>query len=354
MSAKYRHYACRITDEMTYKGMNTIFMENELISIGILLDKGADIFQLIHKASDMDFLWKSPNGITTPSRYRETMASSTGSFLDHYHGGWQDIFPGGGPANYMGAELGLHGEVSQLGWEYTILEDTAERIKVLLTVNCIRTPFRIEKTIELRSSNPAIYIVEKIINLSTETLEFMWGQHPAIGAPFLRKGVKLIIPAAKGEIHSPKFMESSIFEPGQVFDWPIVRNGEKETDLSIVLGDDANCGDLVYIKDLKEGWYAILDEEKELGFGLAWPKEIFKYIWFWFVYGKSSGYPWWDRTYCLALEPWTSAPSSLAKAMEQNTTIRIKGGESLTVPLTAVVITNANKISNIGINGTVT
>lgn len=353
MKAKYRHYACRITDELTYKGMNTIFMENELVKIGILLDKGADIFQLIHKASDTDFLWKSPNGITTSSKYRETIASSNGSFLDYYHGGWQDIFPGGGPGIYKGAELGLHGEVSQLGWEYEIVEDSAECIKVLLAVDCIRMPFRIEKTIELRTNNPAIYIIEKIINLSSETLEFMWGQHPAIGAPFLKKGLKLIVPAQKAEIHTPKFMESGIFQPGQEFDWPIIRTNDKEIDLSLVMGEDANFGDLVYIKDLKEGWYVIMDEEKELGFGLVWPKEIFKYIWFWFVYGKSPGYPWWDRTYCLALEPWTSMPNSLAKAMEKNTTIQIRGGDSLTVPLTAVVITNANKISNIEINGTV-
>ncbi len=354
MKAQNRHYGCRITDELIYKGMNTVFMENEVIKVGILVDKGADIFQLIHKQSDTDFLWKSPNGITTPSKYRETIASGTGSFLDHYHGGWQDIFPGGGPATYKGAEIGLHGEVTQLGWEYTIITDTAESIKVAFSVNCIRTPFHIEKTIELKANDPAVYIIEKITNLSKEDLEFMWGQHPAIGAPFLKKGVKLMIPAEKGIVHSPQFMASGIFEPGQEFDWPIIKKGNEQIDLSVVSGEDAGYGDMIYIKDLKEGWYAIVDQEKQLGFGLAWPKEIFSCIWFWFVYGQSPGYPWWNRTYCLALEPWTSAPNDLEKAIEQNTTFKIKGGENITIPLTAVVIINANKVNNIEINGTVT
>jgi hypothetical protein len=354
MKAQYRHYGCRITDDLTYKGIKTLFMENELIRIGILLDKGADIFQLIDKQSDTDFLWKSPNGITTPSKYRETIASDSGSFLDHYHGGWQDIFPGGGPANYKGAEIGLHGEITQLGWEYTIIEDTEESIKIEFTVDCIRTPFRIEKTIEIKRNNPSIFIVETITNLSEESLEFMWGHHPAIGAPFLKEGVKLIVPAEKGEVHSPKFMESGIFNPGQQFDWPMINTGETLIDLSTVGAENAGYGDLIYLKDLKAGWYAILDQEKKLGFGLAWPKEIFSCIWFWFVYGQSPGYPWWNRIYCLSLEPWSSATNSLTKAIEQNTTLKIKGGESITIPLTAVVIKNADEINNIKINGTVT
>ncbi len=70
----------------------------------------------------------------------------------------------------------------------------------------------------------------------------------------------------------------------------------------------------MYIKELAEGWYACIDPDTQLGFGLAWPKEIYPYLWFWLVYGKSPGYPWWDRTYCIALEPWTSYPNRFDEA----------------------------------------
>src|SRR5512139_1370193 len=149
-AAHYRHHACRITDDLLYKGYRTIFLENELLRVGILLDKGADIFQFLHKPSDTDFLWRSMQGLIRRDRFTATRASSSGAFLDSYHGGWQEILPGGGPVDYAGAELGLHGEVTHLGWDYEILEDTPECVSVRLSVECIRAPLRLTRTMSLR------------------------------------------------------------------------------------------------------------------------------------------------------------------------------------------------------------
>ncbi len=351
MKAKYRHYGCRITDDSTYKGMNVLFMENEVIKIGILLDKGADLFQFIYKPKDVDFLWKSPNGLLNPHKYKDTIAAQSGTFLDNYHGGWQDIFPGGGPYLYQGAEIGLHGEVTQLGWEYSILEDEPEAIKVKLEVDCVRTPFHIEKTISIKGQDPSVYMEEKITNRSTQDLKVMWGQHPALGAPFLKKGNKLFLNAKKAMVHKPRFMESGIFEPGMEFDWPLIKMDEKVVDLSVIGDKYAGYGDMVYIKELMEGWYACIDPESQLGFGLAWPKEIFPYLWFWLVYGKSPGYPWWDRTYCVALEPWTSYPNNFEEAMKNHTVTTIRGNETITIPFTAVAISGVESVSGIDLSG---
>jgi hypothetical protein len=353
MKAKYRHFGCRITDDSTYKGMNVLFMENELIKIGILLDKGADLFQFIYKPKDIDFLWKSPLGIQNPHRFKESIASDSGSFLDNYHGGWQEIFPGGGPYVYQGAEIGLHGEVTQLGWDYTILEDEPENVKIKLTVDCVRTPFRIEKTIHLKSQNPSVYIEEKITNLSSQDLNIMWGQHPSFGAPFLEKGNRLFLDAKRAMVHKPQFMSSGIFKPGVEFDWPILKTGGKAVDLSVIGGSSDGYGDMIYIRELVKGWYACINPESQVGFGLAWPKEIYPYIWYWLVYGMSPGYPWWNRTYCVALEPWTSYPNSFDDAVENGTIRKILGNETITIPITAVAISGLETVSEIDISGSV-
>ena len=352
-TAHTRHYGCRIMDDLVFKGMRTLFLENELIRVGILLDKGADIFQFLHKPTDTDFLWRSPLGLRHPARLTPTSASAAGKFLDTYHGGWQEILPGGGPTIYKGAELGLHGEVAQLGWDYEILEDTEESIAVRLSVTCIRTPLQLERVLRLETNKPALFIDETLYNLSPETLEFMWGHHPAFGPPFLREGVKLFVPARHGIVHEPSFAATSIFEPGYTFDWPFISVDGSAIDLSQLPAEDAGYSDLLYLRDFKDGWYAVIDPERQVGFGLTWPLDVFPYLWFWLVYGEAPGYPWWNQVTCIALEPWTSIPNSLTEAIDQGTAALIKGGERIKVQLCAVAITGLEKVDDISLTGVV-
>jgi galactose mutarotase-like enzyme len=290
-------------------------------------------------------------------RYAATRASSAGGFLDAYHGGWQEILPGGGPVDCAGAELGLHGEVDLLGWEADIIEDRPERICVRLSVECIRTPLRLERTLTLESGASEIHFHEKLTNLSPQQVEFMWGHHPAFGAPFLRQGVRLFIPAGKAVVHQPRFAASGILEPGAEFDWPLAaRAGEDQSarvDLSLTPDQTAGFAELIYLKDLTDGWYAIMDSERELGFGLAWDKEVMPYLWFWMVYGRAPGYPWWDRVYVIALEPWTSIPNDLNSARELGTLAKLKGGAELTFHCTAKAITGRKQVRGLDLFGLV-
>jgi hypothetical protein len=204
----------------------------------------------------------------------------------------------------------------------------------------------------LEKGKAILYFDETLTNLAPEPQEFMWGHHPAFGSPFLRDGVRLFVPAAKAEVHSPQFAASGILEPGAEFDWPVALGNGREVNLSHVPGDDAGCAELVYLKELLAGWYAVLDPERKLGIGLAWPKEVFPYLWFWLVYGRAPGYPWWDRIYCIALEPWTSIPNSLEQAMKRGYQAKLQGGEDLQVSFCATVITERESVSEIRMDGT--
>jgi galactose mutarotase-like enzyme len=340
-------------DDLLYKGYKTLFLENDIIRVGVLLDKGADIFQFLHKPTDTDFLWRSPQGLVRKDQFEPTRASASGSFLDFYHGGWQEILPGGGPCDYRGAELGLHGEVTHLGWDCDILADSPEEIAVRLSVQCVRTPLRLERILRLVKGEATLFIDEVLTNLSPEPVEFMWGHHPAFGAPFLKEGCRVFVPARRGEVHNPRFAESSIFEPGQVFSWPLIQKDGQTFDLSCIPSDKAGFADLIYLSELQEGWYAVIDPERSLGIGLSWPKEIFPYLWFWMVYGRAPGYPWWDQVYCIALEPWTSIPNSLNHAIERKTQSSLRGGGSTSVHFTATVITGRNSVTHIDRDGKV-
>lgn len=352
MKAKNRNYGCRIIDDSTYKGYRNLTIENEVIRVSILLDKGADVYEFRHKPTDTDFLWRSPNGLRKKEETAVNFQTPDTAFLDNYHGGWQDVFPGGGPMDFYGATVGLHGEINQLPWDYNILIDREDEVKIEMSVNCLRVPFVVKKTLQIKSGEPKLYMVEEVTNLSSQDLEIMWGTHPAFGTPFLEEGCQIHLKADACEVHKPDFMESGVFKKTKEFIWPniVSDNGEK-VDLSVVKSDKAGYGDMVYIKELKEGWYAIINKRKKIGFGLSWPLEMFPFLWFWLVYGKSAGYPWWDRAYCIALEPWSSWPNNYNVAKDAGRLIRIKGNETISVPLTAVAIDNTDHVNEICING---
>ena len=50
-----RNYGCRVSDSWTYRGLKTVVLENDLLRIVILADKGADIYQFVYKPLDVDF-----------------------------------------------------------------------------------------------------------------------------------------------------------------------------------------------------------------------------------------------------------------------------------------------------------
>ena len=55
-----RNYGCRITTDVTIKGNNVVIMENQILRVTILVDRGSDIIELLYKPEDIDLMWRSP------------------------------------------------------------------------------------------------------------------------------------------------------------------------------------------------------------------------------------------------------------------------------------------------------
>src|SRR6185503_9516159 len=112
---------CSVTEHTLERGYRAVTIENELLSMTVLPEKGADIYRLIYKPRQMDVLWKSPWGLKRPGGGVPTAGTTEEAWLEHYAGGWQEIFPNGGDACvYKGCHLNFHGEVSVLPWDYTV------------------------------------------------------------------------------------------------------------------------------------------------------------------------------------------------------------------------------------------
>jgi len=351
-----RNYGCRISDEWELKGLKTIVMENEFLRITILADKGSDIYEFLYKPLDIDFMWRTPMGLRNPYRERATRETASGSFVDYYEGGWQEILPSGGaPCNYGGIEYGQHGEISNVPWKSIIIIDVPDEVSCLLKVRALRTPLSLEKTLTLKSGKPMLYIHEKLTNESPERIDLMWGHHLAFGEPFLDENCRIDSPAQKIYIHPESYSKNHRFKANASFNWPFAETIDgRKVDFHEIPPRTQKSEDMTYLLDLKEPWFALTHMQKRVGFALRWDKSLFKYLWYWQVFGGGEGYPWYSRTYNIGLEPWTSyTTSGLAEAVKKGTHLTLNPQEEIETDIMAIIYAGLKKVKSISRSGNV-
>ena len=345
-----RKQGCRISLDYTYKGMKVAYLENEVLRVGVLLDKGADIFEFTFKPLDLDFMWQSPIELRKP--FVATSALPEGAFHDYFYGGWQEVLPSAGWATepYMGTFQGLHGEVSLLPFEAAIVEDTPEVVSLRTWTRTYRSPLKLEKTLTLKKDTGSLFIHEKLTNEAEVEFAVMWGHHPALGQPFLNSDCVVRTPAKKVEVAA--FHKNGLWQPGGDYDFPMVpnRRSGKLQDITRVLPRSEKSVDVVFFKELDEGWYTITDEKKNVGFGMAWDVNLFKYLWMWQVYGGHDDYPWYGRTYNCALEPFSGyPPGGIQQAIKNGSALMLKPGSVTETDLVAAAFTGpASKVKKDG------
>lgn len=323
-----RNFGCRITDELMYRNSRLLVLENQKIRVSVLLDKGSDIIEFLYKPTDTDFMWRSPMEHVNFYKYIQSIPNTI-DFRDYYLGGWQEIFPVGGEGFTLSqAKIGNHGELWGLPWNYSIIRDEPEEVQVKLWTHTIRTPFRVEKILALKTNKPVLFIQEKIENLGTVDLGVMWGHHPAFGEAFLDENCLVFVPA-KSVIDAEK----------NVYAWPV----HEGKDFRKVLPKNSDIWNMYYLKQLSDGWYGVINPIKKLGFGMTWDKMIFQYVWFWGCYSFRKLSPWYGRAYTIAVEPFTSLPHPV----DPQSLFMIPAGSTVTTELKALVFTGKKSIRSI-------
>ncbi|MEM4180805.1 MAG: hypothetical protein QXW50_03855 [Nitrososphaerota archaeon] len=331
--------------------MRTLIMENSRIRVVFILDKGGDMMELRYKPLDLDFMWCSPRGWRSPARETFPNPNNLGGFLDYYGGGWQDIVPsaGGVSVSHRGAALGVHAESPMLPWNCEILEESVDEVSAHLWAEGVRYPFRLDKWVKVVRDEEKIYFKERLHNPSNQSLEYSWLQHPSFGDPFLEPNCSIRIPTPAEVIVLEGEPYGRIL-PG-TYEWPIVLGKDrKPIDLSIVPARDTLAEETSFIANMREGWYVLSNPRLNLGFGLAWDINVYKYLWFWQNY-NTPDYPWYGTAWNIALEPCTSYPGGLPAQIERKTHITIHPKGSIETSLTALILRHPDKISRLKING---
>lgn len=349
-----RNYGCRVNDELTYRGLRVMTLENELIRVSILLDQGTDIYEFLHKPTDTDFMWHSPEGVRRPGAFAATSYLPSGSFMDYYEGGWQELLPhGGGKCVYRGAELGQHGEVFGLPFRHAILEDDPECVSVRTWVRTVRTPFLLEKTFTIRTGRPVLEIEETLTNEGRVAMDLMWGHHPAFGPPFL-DGTCRVYCGPNTVYCDTNGDDPARFAAGQQFPWPTGPGLAGElVDVSLITPPEAAVSDMLFLTELVEGWYAVTSHSRGVGFGMSFDTNVFRHLWYWLSLGGTMEAPSWGRNYVMALEPFSSFPGTLTEVMKWGNQLVMQPGEVKQTWLRAVAY-EGGAVGGIDYEGAVT
>jgi hypothetical protein len=329
-------------------GVRALTLRNAQLEVEVLPDKGADILSIVHRPTGVDVMFKSPWGVRAPGRWLRATTSME-RWVEAYPGGWQLLLPNGGDeCTELGATWGYHGEAALLPWRILDRSGSTATLETALS----SAPLSVHR--ELTLDGPVLRVHETVRNSSTAALEVMWSHHPAFGAPFLDAGCTLS--AGCRSLLADDLAPGTLLGPGTRHQWPLATTtGGDVVDLSRIPGPEDRRAVLAYLLDFESGYYAITSPRLNLGFGLRWPLEVFDKAWLWQEVHSGMGWPWFGRTYAVAIEPASTIPGhGMVNARAKGWSgARFAPLESREVVLEAVLFEGAQPVSGISEGGVV-
>lgn len=301
-------------------------LASDLFSVTVTPERGADITQIVDRATGLPLLSVSPTAaVTTPGQYGGT---SKARWTSGYPGGWQFLTPNAGDERERyGVLQGYHGESSLSQWVVLSQDEThAELTARLLTV-----PLELHRTLSITDTE--LVVRDSIRNLADIPVDARMLQHPAFGTPFLDEhsyvvtDAEVLITDAEGcgslastnQEGAPDAILAAGPRDGS-FRVPAPGSGES---LFGALTDFASENPAVTFASPTHGF----------GIELSWERSIYPLAWLWMEANAGADWPWFRRMYAIAVEPGNllpgsgTTPSGRERGGEGRT---IAGGETVT------------------------
>ncbi|MCL4386230.1 MAG: DUF4432 family protein [Actinobacteria bacterium] len=322
-----RNYGCRL-QEISIYGFKSLILENEVLRTTLIIDKGCEIVEFNFKKMDLDFVWRTPNGLGALKNFSKDYSDDL-ILTDYYTGGWFEAFPVcGGGGDYFGTHIPVYGEVCYLPWDYEVLKDDEDEIIVKTYCKTMRSPYYLEKIITLKSMIPALLIEESIKNLSAEKLHFNIGYHPNFGKSFIDNELEFEIPDCVVEILWSS--ENSRFNLGEKGNWPYSKDKkDKAIDLRIVPNKASKVNEIINLKGIKDGFIEVKNKDKDIGIKVSFDEKIFKNAILWIVRNGDSGYPRYGNTNVVCVLPKSNHFITLEDVNKNKDYIEIEPGDTI-------------------------
>ena len=318
-------------------GLDLVAIENDRVRLVIWPDHGADVVEFRDKRSGIDVLWKNP--MVQPPRPGPLGQPHAGrsEFYDVFHGGWFVSLPNGFfPADYLGAPLGCHGELLGVPWTAEVVEESAGRVRLRLAGRGVRTPWQMERELELAAGEPFVRWRERLTNRCDRRLPVAWLHHPGFGGPIL-EGAGLVTTARTVMTPPSDRPELAQLRASHRGPWPHVPEepGGALRDCSRVPPSGSPIEHVVHLTDFPQGWGAVWNPALGLGFGLRWDERVFPFAWSWAAGRGHEAYPIWGTCHTVTLQPSTSPLLPFDRLVSSGQVLWIDGRAVVETGLTA-------------------
>jgi hypothetical protein len=285
--------------------MNAIRLQNDSLTLSVLPEVGAKIYDLLDLRSGYNFLWHNPR--IAPQPY-----PIEANFDNYWCGGWDDGFPTCEACIHRGEQYPNLGELRSVHWTVEGQDDSSLTLSALGPIS----PIKARKQVRLRETSLETEFT--IEHQGFVPIDYLWGTHPAYA---VEPGCIIHIPARTGIVGQAN--DSLLGEPGQRYSWPNLTTAGGSMDMSIVQAAGRYSAGH-YATDLSAGWYAIEYPQRGSGLLFEFPLDVCPYLWLWLSYGGWRGY------YLAVVEPWTSCPVTLSEAVAAGTHRVLKPSEQIT------------------------
>jgi len=320
----------RFESDGQINGCRVLRLESDLLRLDVLPECGGKIYRWLHKPENRDWLWQHP-------QIRPTVLPPGANFDDNFFGGWDEIFPSDCPCEHAGVTYPDHGEywTQPCDWR---AERTAESLTLYLRAEGNVTPTRMERWITLTAGSAAVRIRYRLSHLGQRAFEYLWKPHPALA---VGPSCEIMIPATNGIIATPGCGRLAT-EP-LPFTWPYVpgRDGNLHDFSKVPATADIPDFEMVYLTELREGWWAVFDHSTRSGFGLAFDRRLFNNVWLFQSFGG------WRGLHVVILEPCNAYPYDPAEASLSGRIGRLEPGEIVQTGMTATVFTGVERAGDV-------
>lgn len=302
-----------------------IILSSDALEATITPERGADVVQLVDRATATPLFAESPTGLASASAGGP--ADSVTRWMHGYPGGWQLLVPNAGPEReHDGARLGYHGEASLAQWSVLAQDTTSCELEAHL----LSAPLRLRRWVSLDADT--LTVTDVVANLSLDPVQTRIVQHPAFGAPFL-DGESYVVTAAATivtDAESPGSLAAAADLVGAPDE--VLAAGPVPHSIRIPApgsGESLFAG----LTDFAAPEATFYSPTRGLGVRLAWDGGILPHAWFWIEANAGRGWPWFRRMYAVAIEPANILPGEGGTAAHPRggPGTAIPGGESITM-----------------------